>query len=145
MELGRSPGSKLAAWPTATFVYAIHRYTRTMTRTRVASRPSRAIQLYSAIQRYTALYTALYIYSYTSLYTIQPLQHPSGRTHALSAHGSRLYLYYSTFESLSNSPFAVCDRLSRHTSVRRVRVRAFSFFFTVKGADESALGGGSVA
>jgi hypothetical protein len=30
----------------------IHRYTRT----RVASRPSRAIQLYSAIQRYTALY-----------------------------------------------------------------------------------------
>ena len=45
----------------------IHRYTRT----RVASRPSRAIQLYSAIQRYT-------LYSYTSLYTIQPLQHPSG-------------------------------------------------------------------
>ena len=29
-----------------------------------------AIQLYSAIQRYT-------VYSYTSLYTIQPLHHPS--------------------------------------------------------------------
>ena len=50
----------------------IHRYTRT----RVASRPSRAIQLYSAIQRYT-------LYSYTSLYTIQPLQHPSGPNHTV--------------------------------------------------------------
>ena len=38
--------------------------------THIASRPSRAIQLYSAIQRYT-------LYSYISLYTIQPLQHPS--------------------------------------------------------------------
>ena len=44
----------------------INRYTRT----RIASRPSRAIQLYIAIQRYT-------LYSYTSLYSIQPLQHPS--------------------------------------------------------------------
>ena len=39
--------------------------------TRIGSRPSRAIQLKSAIQRYT-------VYSYTSLYTIHPLQHPSG-------------------------------------------------------------------
>ena len=46
----------------------INRYTRT----RIASRPSRAIQLYIAIQCYT-------LYSYTSLYSIQPLQHPSGR------------------------------------------------------------------
>ena len=37
-------------------------------RTRVGSRSSRA---YTATQRYT-------VYSYTSLYTIHPLQHPSG-------------------------------------------------------------------
>ena len=43
----------------------INRYTRT----RIASRPSRAIQLYIAIQCYT-------LYSYTSLYSIQSLQHP---------------------------------------------------------------------
>jgi hypothetical protein len=36
----------------------------------MGSRPSRAIQLNSAVQRYT-------VYSYTSLYTIHPLQHPS--------------------------------------------------------------------
>ena len=36
--------------------------------TRMGSRPSRS---YTAIQRYT-------VYSYTSLYTIHPLQHPSG-------------------------------------------------------------------
>ena len=46
----------------------INRYTRT----RIASRPSRAIQLYIAIQCYT-------LYSYTSLYSIQTLQHPSAR------------------------------------------------------------------
>ena len=40
------------------------------TRTRIASRPS------IAIQRYTALYT-IQLYSYTALYTLQPLQHPS--------------------------------------------------------------------
>ena len=45
----------------------INRYTRT----RIASRPSRAIQLYIAIHRYT-------LYSYASLYSIQALQHPSG-------------------------------------------------------------------
>ena len=39
-------------------------------RTRMGSRSSRAIQLNSAIQRYT-------VYSYTALYTIQPLHHPS--------------------------------------------------------------------
>ena len=39
-------------------VKALHSYTAT-------------IQLYSAIQRYT-------LYSYTALYTIQPVQHPSG-------------------------------------------------------------------
>ena len=44
---------------------------RRYTRTRIASRPSGAIQLYSAIHGYT-------LYSYTALYTIQPLQHPSG-------------------------------------------------------------------
>ena len=40
----------------------------------VYSRPSRS---YTAVQRYT-------VYSYTSLYTIQPLQHPSGRGRAAS-------------------------------------------------------------
>ena len=62
-----SPGAELSTWTTFQFCCetAIHR-------TRIASRPSRAIQLYSAIQRYT-------LCSYTSLYTIQPLQHPSGR------------------------------------------------------------------
>ena len=40
-------------------VTALHSYTAT-------------IQLYSAIQRYT-------LYSYTALYTIQPVQHPSGK------------------------------------------------------------------
>ena len=46
----------------------IRRYIHCLTR--VASRPSTAIQLYSAIQR-------CILYSYTVLYTIQPLQHPS--------------------------------------------------------------------
>jgi len=54
-----------------------HRYTRT----RVASRLGPPeLYSYTAIQRYTALYTAeqrYTLYSYTSLYTIEPLQHPS--------------------------------------------------------------------
>ena len=48
---------------------------RRYTRTRIASRPSRAIQHIVAIQRYT-------LYRYTALYTIQPLQHPSGNVPA---------------------------------------------------------------
>ena len=56
-----APGDEMATWPMAIFaVYAIQR-------TRIASRPLRS---YSAIQRYT-------LYSYTSRYTIQPMQHPS--------------------------------------------------------------------
>ena len=67
-----SPGAELSTWATFQFCCetAIHR-------TRIASRPSRAIQLYSAIQRYT-------LYSYTSLYSIQPLQHPSAQRMPLS-------------------------------------------------------------
>ena len=56
---------------------AENRCIRRYTRTRVASRPSIAIQLYLS---YTALYSAIQrytLYSYTALYTIQPLQHPS--------------------------------------------------------------------
>ena len=104
-----------------------------------------ALQSYTAIQRYTALYSAIH-YTAIHRYTLYNLYNTPLGVHTLyrlTGHGFN-YLYYSTFESLSNSPFAVCDRLSRHTSVRRVRVRAF-FIFTVKGADESALGGGSVA
>ena len=36
------------------------------------------LQLYSALQRSTAVVEALQLYSYTTLYNIQPLQHPSG-------------------------------------------------------------------
>ena len=42
----------------------IHRYTRA----RVPSRPSRAIQLYSAIQRYSIHYTAIHRYTLYNLY-----------------------------------------------------------------------------
>ena len=54
-------------------IKAENRCIRRYTRTRIASQPSRAIQLYSAIQRYTTL---CIVYSYTALYTIQPLATP---------------------------------------------------------------------
>ena len=65
---GRCPLADWRQWPMGIghccCINRIHR-------TRVGSRPSRAIQLK---QRYTALYS---IQLYTSLYSIQPLHHPS--------------------------------------------------------------------
>ena len=69
--------------------------------TRMGSRPSRAIQLKSAIQRYT-------VYSYTSLYTIHPLQHPSGpvsiatscsATSSSALYSSGFYSYWIPFST----------------------------------------------
>ena len=58
-----SPGTELSTWSTGSLCCI-----RAIQRTRIASRPLRS---YTAIQRYT-------LYSYTSLYTIQAIQHPSG-------------------------------------------------------------------
>ena len=57
-----SPGTELSTWSTGSLCCI-----RAIQRTRIASRPLRS---YTAIQRYT-------LYSYTSLYTIQAIQHPS--------------------------------------------------------------------
>ena len=58
-----SPGTELSTWSIGSLCCI-----RAIQRTRIASRPLRS---YTAIQRYT-------LYSYTSLYTIQAIQHPSG-------------------------------------------------------------------
>ena len=57
-----SPGAELSTWSIGSLCCI-----RAIQRTRLASRPLRS---YTAIQRYT-------LYSYTSLYTIQAIQHPS--------------------------------------------------------------------
>ena len=58
----------------------IHRYTRT----RVASRPSRAIQLYSAVQRYIH-YTAIHRYTLYNLYNTPLGNRRKGLSHPPSA------------------------------------------------------------
>ena len=65
-----SPGAELSTW--TTFVKPLYTDTHCVT----------ALHSYTAIQRYTALYSAIQrytLYRYTSLYTIQPMQHPSGK------------------------------------------------------------------
>ena len=64
--LWEPPGTELSTWSIGRFCCI-----RAIQRSRIASRPLRS---YTAIQRYTALYT---LYSYTSLYTIHAIQHPS--------------------------------------------------------------------
>ena len=59
-----SPGTELSTWSIGSLSLCC---IRAIQRTRIASRPLRS---YTAIQRYT-------LYSYTSLYTIQAIQHPS--------------------------------------------------------------------
>ena len=100
-------------------------------RTRVGSRPSRAIQLK---QRYT-------VYSYTALYTMQPLHHPSApaaagrappgrRARAVRARGSRA----SSPRSLPASPKPAAPQ----TAARRGRRTAPASAPTPAGSRRSS-------